>query len=155
MQVKPSEIDDDQLRDLLVQVVLEWEKRFAVAPRITADIAEYDAAKLVNTTLRIGEGRKKTDNATTKGYDFLGADNLRYQVKARRPGPHGKVRRVPKAKNYDWDKLIWICYDGNFVTQEAWMFEVEVYKSLFESKPRLTPQDMRKGTRLWPMPIIS
>jgi hypothetical protein len=49
---------------------LEWEKRFAIAPRITADIAEYDAAKLVGTSLRIGKGRKVTDTAVMKGIDF-------------------------------------------------------------------------------------
>jgi len=148
MQFELLELSDDQLRDALVQVALEWEKRFAVAPRITCDIAEYDAAKLVHTTLLIGEGRRKSDNATLKGYDFLGTDGLRYQVKARRPGPQGKVRRVPKASNYDWDKLVWILYGGNYGMQEAWMFEVDQYKALFEHKERLSPQDMRRGTKL-------
>ncbi|MGD6851161.1 MAG: hypothetical protein ACQCN6_03780 [Candidatus Bathyarchaeia archaeon] len=148
MQNNQLEVTDDHLRKLLVQVALEWESRFGIAPHITCDIAEYDAAKIVGTTLKIGEGRMKTDNATTKGYDFTGTDGLRYQVKARRPGPEGKVRRVPKAKNYEWDKLIWIRYDGNYVAQEAWVFDVDKYKQLFESKARLSPQDMRQGTRL-------
>ncbi len=46
MRFDVSKLKDDQLRDLLVQVSLEWERRFAVAPQITAAIAEYDAAKL-------------------------------------------------------------------------------------------------------------
>ncbi len=109
MQVRPSEIDDNQLRDLLVQVALEWEKRFAVAPRITCDIAEYDAAKLVNTSLRIGLGRKTDDTAVTRGCDFC-VGSERYQVKSNRPsGKVGSfVTRVGKAQNFDWDKLIWI-----------------------------------------------
>jgi hypothetical protein len=57
---------DDQLRDLLVQASLEWERRFAVAPRITADVAEYDAAKLAGTSLRVGKGRMEGDTAVTR-----------------------------------------------------------------------------------------
>jgi hypothetical protein len=149
MQGRPQEIDDNQLRDLLVQVALEWEKRFAVAPRITCDIAEYDAAKLVNTSLRIGLGRKKADTAVTKGCDFC-VGNERYQVKSNRPsGKVGSfVTLVGKAQNFDWDKLIWILYDRNYKLEEAWMFEVNRYRDLFEAKKRLSPQDMRKGTRL-------
>ena len=50
-----------------MNVSLEYEKRFAVAPHITASIAEYNAAKLVGTSLRIGEGRRKDDTAVMKG----------------------------------------------------------------------------------------
>ena len=70
MRIDVSQLEDDQLRDLLVQVSLEWERRFAVAPQITASIAEYDAAKLVGTSLRVGEGRRESDTAVTKGVDF-------------------------------------------------------------------------------------
>ena len=70
MRFDVSKLRDDQLRDLLVQVSLEWERRFAVAPQITASIAEYDAAKLVGTSLRIGKGRIGTETAVTKGVDF-------------------------------------------------------------------------------------
>ncbi|MCW3999509.1 MAG: hypothetical protein NWE93_04665 [Candidatus Bathyarchaeota archaeon] len=149
MRNKPLELEDDQLRDTLVQLALEWEKRFAVAPRITCDIAEYDAAKLVKTSLKIGLGRKTEDTAVTKGCDFcIGKE--RYQVKSNRPsGKTGSVvTLVGKAQNYDWDKLIWILYDRNYKIQEAWMFDVTKYRQLFESKNRLSPQDMRKGTRL-------
>ncbi len=45
MKFEVSRVEDDKLRDLLVQISLEWERRFAVAPQITASIAEYDAAK--------------------------------------------------------------------------------------------------------------
>ena len=149
MQVRPLEADDEQLRNLLIQVALEWERRFSVAPRITADIAEYDAAKLVNTSLRIGVGRKSEDTAVTKGCDFcIGAE--RYQVKCNRPSgkPGSTVTLVGKVSNFDWDRLIWILYDRRYVIQEAWMFKVDQYKRLFELKKRLCPQDMRKGLRL-------
>jgi hypothetical protein len=150
MQIKPVEFEDGELRDALVQVALEWEKRFAVAPRITCDIAEYDAAKLVNTSLKIGLGRKNEDTAVTRGCDFCKGKE-RYQVKSNRPsGKVGSVvTLVGKAQNYEWDKLIWILYDRNYKIQEAWIFNVNLYRELFESKSRLSPQDMRKGLRLY------
>ncbi|MCW3999897.1 MAG: hypothetical protein NWE93_06635 [Candidatus Bathyarchaeota archaeon] len=150
MQITRIDVEDDQLRDMLVQVALEWERRFSVAPRITADIAEYDAAKLVNTSLRIGLGRKNEDTAVTKGCDFC-IGNDRYQVKANRPsGKAGSVvTLVGKAQNFAWDKLIWILYDRNYKIQEAWMFGANKYKSLFENKKRLCPTDMRKGLRIY------
>ena len=54
--------------------------------------------------------RDKT--AVAKGTDFV-YRNIRYQVKANRPsGKKGsKVTMVPKASNYEWDRLIWILYD--------------------------------------------
>ena len=58
-----SKLEDDMLRDLLVQISLEWERRFAVAPRITADVAEYNAAKLMGTSVRTGRGRRAFDTA--------------------------------------------------------------------------------------------
>ena len=145
-----SRLEDDQLRDLLVQVSLEWEKRFAVAPRITADVAEYDAAKLVGTSLTIGKGREESDTAVTKGVDFKKGDIL-YQVKSNRPSgkPGSKVTLVGKATGFDWDKLIWILYDRKYKIEEAWEFTCDRYRQLFEPKKRLSPDDMRMGTRLY------
>jgi len=74
----------DELRNLLVGVSLEWEKRFSVAPGITSAVAEYDAAKLKETSLEIGKGREASDTAVTKGVDFR-KRNLGYQVKTNRP----------------------------------------------------------------------
>lgn len=36
-----------KLRDKLVEVALEWQDSFGVAPQITSAISEYDAAMLV------------------------------------------------------------------------------------------------------------
>lgn len=142
-------LTDNQLRDLLVQVSLEWERRFAVAPHITSTLAEYDAAKLVGTSLRIGKGRKAGDTAVTKGVDFR-KDDVRYQVKSNRPSgkPGSRVTLVGKSKNYDWDRLIWILYDREYNVEEAWEFPRSLYKKLFEEKKRLSPEDMRKGNRV-------
>ena len=144
-------LQDNQLRDLLLQISLEWERRFAVAPRITDSIAEFDAAKLAGTSLRIGEGRREGDTAVMKGVDFR-KGNILYQVKANRPSgkPGSPVTLVGKPKNYNWDKLIWILYDTRYNIQEAWEFTCNKYRGLFQSKKRLSPDDMRKGIKLYP-----
>lgn len=151
MGLDVSTLEDDELRDLLVQISLEWEERFSVAPRITDSVAEYDAAKLVGTSLRIGKGRKQRDTAVTKGFDFRKGDDL-YQVKSNRPSgkPGSRVTLVGKAKSFDWDKLVWILYDRKYNIEEAWKFPCNKYRKLFESKKRLSPHDMRQGTRLYP-----
>ena len=140
---------EKELRDLLVKTALEWEQRFAVAPRITDAIAEFDAARLVGTSIKIGEGRMKEDTAVQRGYDFKKGE-IRYQVKANRPsGKHGsKVTLVAKPKNYEWDKLIWILYDTKYNIAEAYEFTCEQYKKLFALKRRLSPNDMRRGVKV-------
>ena len=60
-----------------------------------------------------------------------------------------KVTLVPKAKNYNWDKLIWILYDKNYVMQEAWEWDVEAYKVAFDKIKRLSPGDYQKGKCLY------
>ena len=151
MKFDVSRLEDDQLRDLLVQTSLEWERRFVVAPQITASIAEYDAAKLAGTSLRIGKGRKESDTAVTKGVDFR-KGNIFYQVKSNRPSgkPGSKVTLVGKATSFDWHKLVWVLYDREYNIKEAWEFTRNKYRELFESKKRISPEDMRKGTRLYP-----
>lgn len=150
MEFNVSNLSDDELRGLLAKVSLEWEKRFAVAPRITADLAEYDAAKLAGTSLRIGKGRKETDTAVVRGIDFW-KENLRYQVKSNRPSgkPGSPVTLVGKASNFDWDMLIWILYNRDYQIEEAWEFNTDHYRRLFQSKSRISPDDMRKGLKLF------
>ena len=146
---KINAITDERLRNLLVEVALEWERRFAIAPRITDAIGEYDAAKLVGTSIRIGMGRDRGDTAVKKGFDFKKEDTL-YQVKSNRPsGKLGStVTLVGKAKNFDWNRLIWILYDSQYDIVEAYQFANNEYKRLFEKKKRLSPDDMRKGDKL-------
>ncbi|MBS0154212.1 MAG: hypothetical protein JSS38_06450 [Nitrospira sp.] len=55
---------------------------------------------------------------------------------------------MPKAKNYEWDFLIWILYDQQYQIQEAWLWEVGAYKATFDSIKRLAPSQYRKGKRL-------
>ena len=53
--------------------------------------------------------------AVAKGLDFEWS-GCRYQVKANRPSgkPGSRVTLVPKPKNYDWDRLIWILYNVDY-----------------------------------------
>lgn len=88
--------------------------------------------------------------AVSKGSDFVFKERA-YQVKANRPsGKRGSnVTKVPKANNYDWDKLIWILYDKNYVLQEAWEWDVGEYKSCFDTIERLSPEHYRQGKCLF------
>lgn len=147
--VTTSPIDSESLRDRLIRVALEWEQAFGVSPAITSAISEYDAARLVgHTDMSLGEdcaGR----TAVTKGCDFR-FSGVRYQVKANRPSgkPGSSVTLVAQAKNFEWDKLIWILYDRHYAIQEAWEWDRDQYRDAFSLRTRLAPKDMRLGKRL-------
>ena len=138
------------LRDKLVETALEWQKKFGVAPQITSVVSEYDSAMLVGMLEKDYSDFMQDKTAVQKGFDFI-FKGKRYQIKANRPsGKKGsKVTWVPKAKNYNWDKLIWILYDKNYVMQEAWEWDVESYKTTFAEIKRLSPEHYRKGKCLY------
>lgn len=140
------------LRDKLVEVALEWQSKFGVSPSITSTVSEFDAAMLVGMSESEYSEYMKDKTAVSKGVDFV-FNNIRYQIKANRPSgkPGSFVTLVSKASNYLWDKLIWILYDKNYVMQEAWEWDVEDYISSFDNKKRLSPDDYRKGRRLFPI----
>ena len=146
MRTDVEHLTDDERRDLLVRVSLEWERRSVVAPSITSAVAEYDAAKLKGTSLRKGKGRDASYTAVTKGVDFQIGD-VGYQVKSNRPSgkPGSPVTLVSKASNHNWDKLIWILYDRDYNLKEAWEFSRGDYRERFDQKKRLSPEDMRSG----------
>lgn len=138
------------MRNKLVTLALSWQKKFGVAPSITSAISEYDAAMLVGMTVNQYSKSMINRTAVSPGSDFE-FNGILYQVKANRPsGKKGSlVTKVPKARNYNWDKLIWILYDKFYVMQEAWEWDVEDYKKAFANKKRLSPNDYRKGKRLF------
>ncbi len=138
------------LRDQLVEVALEWQAKFGVAPQITTAISEYDVAMLVGMSESDYSDYMKDKTAVSKGADFI-FNKIKYQVKANRPSgkPGSFVTKVPKATNYEWDKLIWVLYDKNYIMQEAWEWDVEDYKSTFNDKKRLSPDDYRNGKCLY------
>ena len=141
----------DDIRSQLVRVALEWQRRFGVAPSVTSAISEFDAFSLVGMSEDEYCADRINRTAVTSGYDFK-HNGCRYQIKANRPSgkPGSPVSLVGKAKNLDWDKLIWILYDRDYCIQEAWEWTVEEYRTQFESAKRLSPADMRKGRRIYP-----
>ena len=100
------------LRDKLVEIALQWQEKFGVAPQITTVVSEYDAAMLVGMPEKEYSEYMQDKTAVNKGSDFV-FNHKRYQIKANRPSgkPGSFVTRCPKASNYEWDKLIWILYD--------------------------------------------
>jgi len=141
-------------RQALVDVALAWERSYGVAPSITCTISEYDAAMLVGLSDAdyAAQGQRRT--AVTRGVDFIHR-GLRFQVKANRPSgkPGSPVTLVSKAKNFDWDRLIWLLYDSKYVLQEAWEWEATAYRARFESVSRLGPREMRLGKCLFPTDV--
>ena len=138
------------LRDKLVEIALQWQEKFGVAPQITTVVSEYDAAMLVGVPEREYSEYMQDKTAVNKGSDFV-FNHKRYQIKANRPSgkPGSFVTRCPKASNYEWDKLIWILYDKYYIMLEAWEWDVIDYKSAFDCKKRISPDDYRKGKCLY------
>lgn len=137
------------LRDKLKGIALEWQKRFGIAPAITSTISEYDAAMLLGMSEDDYSNQMQTQTAVQKGHDFV-FNGQRYQIKANRPSgkPGSKVTLVPKAKNYEWDYLIWLHYTTEYEIQEAWMWPVEEYVRAFDDAKRLSPSHYREGINL-------
>ena len=138
------------LRDKLVEIALQWQEKFGVAPQITTVVSEYDAAMLVGMPEREYAEYMQDKTAVNKGSDFV-FNHKRYQIKANRPSgkPGSFVTRCPKASNYEWDKLIWILYDKYYIMLEAWEWDVIDYKSAFDCKKRISPDDYRNGKCLY------
>ena len=139
----------NHLREDLIEVALEWQERYGVAPQITTPLSEYDAAMLVGMPDDKYSEFMQEKTAVAKGSDFEYA-GIRYQVKGNRPSgkPGSRISMVPKATNYEWDVLIWVMYDKEYVIQEAWAWDVQPYRDLFHEKKRLSPDDYRQGTQL-------
>ncbi len=116
------------LRQQLISIALEWQKRFGVAPAITSALSEYDAAILVGCPEEEYSYYMQDKTAVSKGADFI-HDGIKYQVKANRPSgkPGSPVTKVAMANNYEWDYLIWIHYTTDYEVKEAWLWKVEDY----------------------------
>ncbi len=142
---------EENLKERLVNVTLEWERRFGVAPAITSVLSEYDAAMLIGVSEEDYSNAMDGRTAVSRGFDFK-YQGERYQVKANRPSgkPGSKVTLVGKANNYEWDYLIWVHYNTKYQIQEAWLWDVIEYMNQFKNKKRLSPDDMRQGKRIFP-----
>lgn len=139
-----------ELRGRLVAVALEWHDFYGNAPAITGALGERDAATLLlGMTEEEYAATAKGRAVVAKGFDFEHEGN-KYQIKAARPSgrPGSVITWVKKPANYDWDFLIWIRYDKEYVIQEAWKWPRDRFRSEFESKQRLHPKDLVGGIRL-------
>jgi ADP-ribosyl-[dinitrogen reductase] hydrolase len=154
--LSPVAIERSDIREQLVSTALAWQERFGIAPSITSAVSEYDAAitLLKMTEAELSESQKLA-TAVQRGYDFK-REKTRYQVKANRPSgrPGSFVTLCAKAKNYDWDVLIWILYDKNYNIIEAWSWDVDSYKDAFHDKKRIAPSDMRQGVTMVSGPLL-
>jgi len=110
----------------------------------------YSIGTIEKLKVSSSSARAESDTAATKGVDFR-KGNIFYQVKSNRPSgkPGSKVTLVGKATSFDWHKLVWILYDREYTIKEAWEFTRNKYRELFESEKRISPEDMRKGTKLY------
>ena len=137
------------LRDQLVDIALRWQNKYGVAPSVTSAISEYDAAMAVGMTEQEYSDFMQDMTAVNKGHDFI-HNGIKYQIKAHRPSgkPSSKITNAGKARNYEWDVLIWLRYDVSFNIEEAWAWERESYISAFDEKKRISPADMRNGKKL-------
>lgn len=142
------------LRRRLVDVALEWEEHFGVAPAITCSISELDAALLVGMPAKMYCIAGPSRTAVSRDIDFIFA-GVRYQVTANRPsGKPGSTvtlvsQKSERKRPFGWDRLIWILYNKLYVLQEAWEFTAEEYRLRFERETRLSPKHMRMGRCLF------
>jgi hypothetical protein len=147
--VSLQDLSATELRQQIVTLALEWERHYGVSPAITAAVSEFDAALLVGHSAESFALDCDGRTAVTRGTDFRHC-GLRYQVKANRPSgkPGSFVTLVAKAKNYEWDCLIWLLYDRQFSIIEAWEWKVDEYRKAFDALTRLSPAHMRRGRDL-------
>jgi hypothetical protein len=136
-------------------VALEWEKYFGIAPSITGAISELDAALLLGKPEDEYCADGQSRSAVTRDVDFR-HNGTAYQVTANRPsGKKGSFvtlvsKKSEEKRPFRWDRLIWILYDREYNMLEAWEFTADDYRNKFSGLKRLSPEDMREGTRLFP-----
>jgi len=137
------------IRKQLVDLSLKWQERYGVAPAITSTVSEYDAAMMLGMSDEEYSSYMRDKTAVARGHDFI-FKGVKYQVKAHRPsGKFGsKITNAGKARNYEWDILIWIRYNVNYEVEEAWLWDRESYIKSFGESKRVSPEDMRKGKNL-------
>ena len=137
------------IRQQLVDVALEWQRRYGVAPDITKALSEYDAAMLVGCSENDYSRFMQPRTAVSKDHDFE-HKGQRYQVSGNRPSgkPGSPVTKVTLKTRYNWDYFVWVHYYENYSIREAWLWAVVDYKCEFQNRIRLGPNDMRKGKRI-------
>lgn len=70
------------LKDELVEIALQWQAKYGVAPQITSVLSEYDAAMLVGMSEKDYSDYMQDKTAVNKGSDFV-FKHQRYQIKSK------------------------------------------------------------------------
>lgn len=80
---------------------------------ITGEVAEFSAAKILN--LKLAEAR-------TAGYDAVGTDKRKIQIKGRCLPPNAKPgQRLGSIKlEHEWDTVLLVLMDENLEVTEMW-----------------------------------
>lgn len=105
-----------EINDILEQakqLAARYKKLTGKPLGITGEIAEFNAASLLN--LELAEAR-------TAGYDAIGSDDRKIQIKGRclpenaKPGQRvGSIRL-----DHEWDTVLLVLMDESFNVQEMW-----------------------------------
>ena len=69
-----------KLRDILVDVALQWQASFGIAPSITSSISEYDSAILIGMSEKEYSDYMRDKTAVAKGTDFVYLKSATYRV---------------------------------------------------------------------------
>ena len=106
----------EEINDILEQakqLAARYKKLTGKPLGITGEIAEFNAASLLN--LELAEAR-------TAGYDAIGSDDRKIQIKGRclpenaKPGQRvGSIRL-----DHEWDTVLLVLMDESFNVQEMW-----------------------------------
>lgn len=103
----------EEILEQAKQLAARYKKLTGKPLGITGEIAEFNAASLLN--LKLAEAR-------TAGYDAIGSDNRKIQIKGRclpenaKPGQRvGSIRL-----DHEWDTVLLVLMDESFNVQEMW-----------------------------------
>ncbi len=103
----------EEILEQAKQLAARYKKLTGKPLGITGEIAEFNAASLLN--LELAEAR-------TAGYDAIGSDDRKIQIKGRclpenaKPGQRvGSIRL-----DHEWDTVLLVLMDESFNVQEMW-----------------------------------
>ena len=108
MKIEGQEITNEmeKLVKSIVKVALQYEKITGRKMGITGEVGEIRTCKELSLKLA---------PPFTKGYDAIGTDDSRYQIKTRRKSEEKKRRgKVPAFKNEDFDIAVLTILDENY-----------------------------------------
>lgn len=114
----------------------------------TGDYGELLASKAVDAPLA---------DKSTKGYDLLGADGVRYQVKARRVTEQNPSRQLGVIRNIEdksFDFLVGIILDARYRVVRGCSIPYNTVKELAQFKSHQNGHVMHLQNSVWEMPGV-